>query len=180
MSEEAVKKTITGTCAEVSERGDWTTFAIDAGTQYPVKLSTKLPLLVEVGRVASKDGGVFDWTYSESESEKINERSGKPYVNRYLEAVEPAGTSPVASVSPSTAPKDQDALSKDEWARKDSAAWKRMLIESAADALKHTIPAEPTKEDLTTFLAQVSTLTLAWHRSVLAERDDPTGMDVPF
>jgi hypothetical protein len=42
------------------------------------------------------------------------------------------------------------------------------------------VPSDPTPEDLTQFLSRVTTLTLAWHRQVLAERDDPTGENVPF
>lgn len=170
---ETETKTITGRCAEISERGEWTTFHIDVGSQYPVKLSTKLDPLVELGRAASKDGGQFEWTFNESDGNENPHRPGTFYKNRYLSAVEPAGTS-------AAAPSSDGAMTKEEWARKDSAIHKMACIKTAADALKHTIPSEPSTEDLNRYLAQVSHLTLAWHHSVLAERDDPAGEDVPF
>jgi len=80
---------ISGVCSEVSERGEWVTFHVDVGKQYPVKLATKKAELVELGRAAAKDGGEFVWTYNEVESEKINEHTGKPFLNRYLEGVTP-------------------------------------------------------------------------------------------
>ncbi len=74
----------------------------------------------------------------------------------------------------------KDAMTKEEWARKDSAIHKMACIKTAADALKHTIPPDPSPDDFSKFLGRVTTLTLAWHRSVLAERDDPAGESVPF
>jgi hypothetical protein len=71
-------------------------------------------------------------------------------------------------------------MSKEEWARKDSAIHKMACIKTAADALKHTIPSDPSQEDLAKFITRCVTLSQAWHRSVLAERDDPTGEAVPF
>jgi hypothetical protein len=73
-----------------------------------------------------------------------------------------------------------EGMSKEEWARKDSAIHKMACIKTAADALKHTLPSDPTKEDLGQFLARTQVLYSAWHRAVLAERDDPTGEDIPF
>jgi hypothetical protein len=71
-------------------------------------------------------------------------------------------------------------MSKEEWARKDSAIHKMACIKAAADALKHTIPSDPTPEDLGKFKERVFLLTYHWHTSVIAERDDPTGENVPF
>lgn len=179
-------KVATGACAEISERGDWTTFHVDTGGQYPVKLATKKQEIVELGRAASKSGEAFDWSYNEVESEKINEHTGKPFINRYLEAVAPAGSAPKPTGGSGQAPGTParqnavDAMTKEEWARKDSAIHKMACIKTAADALKHTIPSEPDSEALNQFNARVLHLALAWHRSVLAERDDPTGEDVPF
>jgi hypothetical protein len=185
---EAVTKTITGTCAEITERGDWTQFAIDVGTQYPVKLSTKLAPLVELGRAASKDGGAFDWTFKESQGGENPHKPGTYYTNRYLEAVESAGTRPTpdtaapaaASQAPALVKTSNDVMTKDEWARKDSAIHKMACIKTAADALKHTIPSDPSTEDIQLFADRVFVLTYRWHKNVIAERDDPTGEDVPF
>ena len=201
---EAVTKTITGRCEEVSEKNGWTAFAIDVGTQYPVRLSTKLDPLIELGRAASKDGGTFDWTYKESQGGENPHKPGTFYTNRYLEAVAAAGEGQESServATPAAAPQGHseraaaafthaaksavdpprsDAMTKEEWARKDSAIHKMACIKTAADALKHTVPSDPTPDDLTKFLDRTYTLALAWHRSVIAERDDPTGESVPF
>ena len=90
--------------------------------------------------------------------------------------VEPAQT----RATPGTAPKAADAMTKEDWQRKDSAIHKMACIKTAADALKHTLPSDPSTEDLNTYLGRVIHLSVAWHRSVLAERDDPAGEDVPF
>lgn len=170
---EAVTKQIKGVCEEISERGEWTTFSVDVGSQYPVKLSTKLQPLIELGRAARGQEAV--WTFKEQESDKINEHSGKPYINRYLDKVEVGGAlEGAAEASPS------GQMTKEEWARKDSAIHKMACIKTAADALKHTVPADPSLEDLNMFLQRVTHLSLAWHRQVLAERDDPAGEDIPF
>lgn len=77
-------------------------------------------------------------------------------------------------------PLSADTMSKEEWARKDSAIHKMACIKTAADALKHTIPADPSTDALNQFNARVLHLALGWHRGVIAERDDPTGEEVPF
>lgn len=83
---DSVTKTIVGVCEEISEKNGWTTFHVNAGSKYPVRLSTKLPALIEQGREAGSETAA--WTYKEVESDTINENTGKPYVNRYVEKVE--------------------------------------------------------------------------------------------
>jgi len=164
----------------VEKKGGWHSVEIAVpGKQWPIKADTKLePLLKQVREI--RDGDLTaTFTVSESESENINPNSGKPYIERRLEKVElGAQNAPNATVSPSAS--SQDVMSKEEWARKDSAIHKMACIKTAADALKHTLPSDPTTEDLNTFKSRVIDLALAWHRSVLAERDDPTGDDIPF
>ena len=70
---EAVTKTIVGSCEEISEKNGWTTFHVNVGTQYPVKLSTKLPAMIEAGRAVGTDTAT--WTYKESDG---NENPNKP------------------------------------------------------------------------------------------------------
>lgn len=126
-----MSETITGTCEAVTEKGDWTTFEINVGSQYPVRLSTKVPELVELGRAAR--GQVMDWTFNAVEG-KINEKSGKPYINRYFEGVAPPSENgQSASVSPSAPTKDVDWDAKE---RRDyrSRAWAQTL-----GAFTHTI-----------------------------------------
>lgn len=92
-----------GPCTEVIQKpgSDWVEFHVmEAGKQYPVRLATKLQPLIELAKVVGSE--VATWTYTESESDKINEKSGKPYVNRYLEKVE-------IGVSPAPTPEGQRA-----------------------------------------------------------------------
>lgn len=177
---EGETKTVTGRCAEISERGEWTTFHVDVGRQYPVKLSTKLDPMIELGRAASKDGGEFDWTFTESQGGENPHKPGTYYTNRYLSGVEPAGSVATPAAAASNGAPSREGLTKEEWARKDSAIHKMACIKTAADALKHTVPSDPSAEDVQKFLSRVTILVTAWHRLVLAERDDPAGDGIPF
>ena len=169
-------QTALGTLAGITEKPTgWTTIEVSMpGKQYPLKMDTKIPELIELARAAA-GSNVMEWSYNESESEKMNEHTGKPYMNRYFNGVKPPGSSPNASVSPSSAPKDE--MTKDDWARKDSAIHKMACIKTAAAALTHTLPSDPTEDDLRRFLQREAFLSTAWHRSVLGIRD---GADVPF
>lgn len=179
-------KVVVGTLAGIMEKtGDWRELHIAVpGKQYPVKVSTKIPELVELARAAGEN--IMEWTYSEQDSGNPNpHKPGTNYVNRYFEGVAPIGTSPEAARSvatPESAPKAgaAESMTKEDWARKDSAIHKMACIKTAAAALTHTMPSDPSTEDLNVFMSRVAHLALAWHRSVLAERDDPTGEAVPF
>ena len=135
---DAETKTITGVCSEISERGEWTTFHIDGGGQYPVKLATKLSPLIELGRATSKSGELATWTYSERESEKINEHTGKPFLNRYLEKVEVGGSAdptpeadePAAKAGPHHSP----LIAGD----KDRAITRMACLKAAAEIISQT------------------------------------------
>jgi hypothetical protein len=89
MSDDVVKKQIEGVCAEISEKNDWVTFSIDVGSQYPVRLSTKLEALVKQGREAKKERAV--WSFSESQGGENPNKPGTFYINRRLEKVEVGG-----------------------------------------------------------------------------------------
>ena len=177
---EAATKIAVGTLNGIMEKtAGWFQIQVSVpGKNYPVKMDTKKQELVELARAAGQD--VMEWTFTEKDSGNPNpNRPGENFINRYLEGVDPVGSNPASSVAtPESAP--QSGMSKEDWQRKDSAIHKMACIKTAADALKHTVPSEPSAEDLATFISRVTTLTLAWHRSVLAERDDPTGEDVPF
>lgn len=181
---------VTGSLDGITEKASgWFEIAVAVpGKQYPVKLATKKQELVELARAAGQN--VMTWTYTERESDKINPHTNAPFVNRYFEGVAPIGegmsvSSTTGEVRPTNAPgfvpsRNDSGMSKEEWARKDSAIHKMACIKTAADALKHTVPDDPSTEDLNTYMARVSHLALGWHRSVIAERDDPTGEDIPF
>jgi len=89
MSDEVVKKQIEGVCAEISEKNDWVTFSIEVGSQYPVRLSTKLEALIKQGREAKKDRAI--WTFAESKGGENPNKPGTHYINRRLEKVEVGG-----------------------------------------------------------------------------------------
>lgn len=94
--------TITGSCTEISEKNGWTAFAVDVGRQYPVKLSTKKDEVIAAGRAAGT--ALATWTYTEVESDKLNEHTGKPYVNRYLESVDTGDAALIPHPTPQVAP----------------------------------------------------------------------------
>jgi hypothetical protein len=87
---EVEKKQIEGVCEEISEKNGWVTFSIGVGSQYPVRLSTKLPALVDEGRAVGQQRAV--WSFSESEGAENPNRPGTNYINRRLEKVEVGGT----------------------------------------------------------------------------------------
>jgi hypothetical protein len=77
-----------GVVREIAEKpSGWSTISIDIGTQYPLKVDTKLQPIIELVRALGSNEGIF--TYTESESDRINPNSGRPYVNRLLEGVTP-------------------------------------------------------------------------------------------
>ena len=85
MSDEPVKVQYEGVCEEISEKNGWTTFAINVGRQYPVRLSTKLPALIEQGRAAGDQRAV--WSAKESQGGENPNKPGTHYTNRYLDGV---------------------------------------------------------------------------------------------
>jgi hypothetical protein len=87
-SENHATQTIVGTCSGITEKpSGWTEFAIMApGKQYPMKLSTKLPALIEQGRAVGD--AVATWSYKEQEGAENPNRPGTHYMNRYFEGVE--------------------------------------------------------------------------------------------
>lgn len=100
-------KQVTGVSKSLSENANgWTEFEIDAGTDYPYRLSTKRSELIELGRAAKNQGALAVWTYNESPATnkdgtpRINEKSGKQFINYYLEGVEVGGVqNPAGSVA---------------------------------------------------------------------------------
>jgi hypothetical protein len=175
--------TAVGTLGGIMEKtGGWHEIHVNLpGKQYPLKVSTKKQELVELARAAGEN--VMEWTYTEQDSGRENpNRPGTNYVNRYFEGVAPVSEN-APNANPTPRPTQSGAgegMSKEEWARKDSAIHKMACIKAAADALKHTVPSDPTPEDLNKFGERVFILAYRWHQNVLAERDDPTGEGVPF
>lgn len=180
-------KVAVGTLEGITEKPTgWTDIMVlFQGRDNATKLSTKKQELVELARAAGSTP--MQWTFTEKDSGNPNpHRPGSNYLNRYFEGVAPveangSTTQTAASyVQQNRIDAGSNEMSKEEWARKDSAIHKMACIKTAADALKHTLPSDPSDDDLGAFLRRVHALSSAWHRAVLAERDDPTGELVPF
>jgi len=91
---------VTGHITGIEARnGGWFAVAItEQGAQYPRKLSTKKPDLVQAAQQMM--GQYVDALYNESESTNINPNNGQPYMNRYLEALAMAGSMPPVQQQP--------------------------------------------------------------------------------
>lgn len=130
MNEEA---TIVGTLDGITEKTNgWFELSILApGKQYPVKLATKRSEIVDAARGIGSD--VATWTYKESESDKINEHTGKPFINRYLEGVEAGAT---AALAGQNFPNNKEDVDWDAKERRDfrSRSWAQTI-----SAFQHTI-----------------------------------------
>ena len=170
MSEERETEIVAGVVEGVTQKrpDTWQVEVKPDGSKYTKKLWTKDEELVEaLGEKLGQHGAfVCNASYWENQS-------GKQVRSLWISEVSDEAT-------PEPAERESGQMTKAEWARKDSAIHKMAATKAAADALKHTIPADPSTEDLNKYLARVTHLVLAWHRQVLAERDDPTGEDVPF
>lgn len=188
-------KYVIGTLAGIEEKpSGWMVAKVSMpGKQYPLKLETKKEEIIDQARAAR--GQTATWKYTEHESDTINERSGKPYINRHLEAVKvgehlPAGyVADAGSTSTSSARGndrsngeggDGEGLTKEEWLAKDRASDLRACIAIASAALQHTIPPDPGTAELNVFNERVLHLATAWRRVVTAERmDTPVPSEPP-
>ncbi len=137
---DAETKTIGGKCSEISEKNGWTSFSIDVGSQYPVRLSTKLPALIEQGRAVGQEYAY--WTFKESQGGENPNKPGTFYTNRYFESVttDPSGAADVAASSSGTPrPQAQAASSAPTHAPlppgdKDRAITRMAVLKAAAEA----------------------------------------------
>lgn len=87
------QETIVGTCQSTEQKpgSEWVRFLIEVqGNKYPVRADTRDPDIIAAGRGVGAE--VATWTLNVVESDKVNPRNNKPYINRYLEAVELGGT----------------------------------------------------------------------------------------
>ena len=81
-----------------------------AGKQYPIKADTKLENLLKAVREIRDGDLIATFTVSESESENINPNSGKPYIERRLEKVEPGANGAPPAARPEYAPDLKDRM----------------------------------------------------------------------
>ena len=185
MSDEYTDVPYVGTVKGLIEKtNDWYTVEIAVpGKQYPIKADTKLDNLLKSVREIRDAGLVATFIVRESASQNINPNTGNPYTERRLQSVEAgAQNQQNATASPSggqqgSGASDGGGMTKEEWRAKDRAADKRALTAIAVSALTHTMPADPSTEDLNKFLERVGHLTLAWQNVIEAVRD---GDDIPF
>ncbi len=128
---ETESKQAKGICTEISEKGDWTTFHIDTGGQWPVKLSTKLEALVAQGREAKNAEAV--WTYKESEGGDNPHKPGTKFKNRWLTSVEVGGDVTIAYSQPVNAGGNASAHQAMQAGDKDRAITRMTCLKAAAD-----------------------------------------------
>jgi hypothetical protein len=84
--------------ATVEKRGEW--FRIETeptgGNQYGMKLDTKRGEVAFLAQQLIGQPVVVE--YTERTSDRINQHTGRPFTNRYLESVAAAGAAPAAGV----------------------------------------------------------------------------------
>ena len=191
-TQERETELVVGTIGGITQKkaDTWTVQVTTEGSRYAKNLWTKDAELVEslqtkFGQIGAFVGGLgapYTVNGKEVRSWWIESADTKDSIEQDGNALERVATpsAPVQAQAQAPAPRGSDGMSKEEWARKDSAIHKMACIKTAADALKHTLPSDPSADDMAKYLSRVAQFSTAWHRSVLAERDDPTGEDVPF
>ena len=194
MSETAQRETelVAGVIGGITQKkaDTWTVQVTPDGAKYAKNLWTKDADLVQslsakigqVGAFVGSLGAPYTVDGKEVRSWWIqSEADGVGPTEEEIQAV--VSAQPVDRVAtPVAAPQAKssgEGMSKEEWARKDSAIHKMACIKTAADALKHTIPSEPRPEDLRKYIENVKTLSYAWHQQVEAVRKGDDS-DVPF
>lgn len=127
---------VVGTCTGITEKPTgWTDLEIAVpDKQYPVRLSTKEEGLIIATRALAGAPGRF--SYTERESDKINPNSHKPYMNRYLDHVEPVDTNGSEAVVKYTVAesKHQPVVGGD----KDRAISRLACLKAAAEIAPHS------------------------------------------
>jgi hypothetical protein len=185
MSEERETELVAGTIGGITQKkaDTWTVAVLPDGSQYSKNLWTKDVDLVEslAAKIGQHGAFVCGASYWEKDGKKIR--------SLWIDALSDGSEAPDSVATPDTAPRAASpqkpaqadgGMSKEEWARKDSAIHKMACIKTAAAVLTHTLPSDPSTDYLNTFLERVFHLSYSWHRNVIAERDDPTGENVPF
>jgi hypothetical protein len=142
------EQTVTGICTEIAQKpgSDWCEFHIDAGGKYPVKMSTKLQPLIELGKAVGAN--LATWTYNEVDSGKPNpHKPGSNFINKYLESVEVGGTQnpPQSVATPGDAAQARPpALGSD----KDRLIVRQTCLKAAATRLEGLASQDPAGDTL--------------------------------
>ena len=111
------------------------------GKNYPVRLSTKSSTMLD--GVRATQGKTATWTYVEREAQKINPNTGNPYINRFLEGVEPgAAAGAAATAGGSGGGVDSERMTKAEWDAKDMRDFRSRAWAQTISAFAHTVTRE--------------------------------------
>jgi hypothetical protein len=91
VSDEVIKQ-VMGACEAIEQKpgSEWTRFLVNVGRQYPVKLDTKLPDVMEAAHAAGAQQAV--WTWKEIQGGPNPHKPGEFFTNRWLTSVEVGGT----------------------------------------------------------------------------------------
>lgn len=178
---EVVQGTIKGVIVKGVDK--WQVEVQPPGSDYTKKLWTKDASLVEampakIGQYGAFVCGASHWT---NEGKQVRslwiQQEGTEGVP--IEAAESPSRVATPAPAPQAATPSGDGMSKAEWARKDSAIHMMAAIKAAAAALTHTIPSDPTPEELTKYLERCKRLSWDWWKRAEAVRTGDDS-DVPF
>jgi hypothetical protein len=138
---EAQVKQVVGSCTEITEKNGWVQFSIDAGSQYPVRLSTKLPALIEQARAVGNARST--WTYKESQGKENPNKPGTHFTNRYLEGVQIGGSDNGPQLGGMPAPATSSPVKSDvDWDAKERRDYRSRAWAQTLAAFQHTIKVE--------------------------------------
>lgn len=154
MSEEAQ---IVGTLDGITEKSNgWFEISVLApGNKYATKLATKRTEIVDAARGVGT--GVATWTYKESESDRINEHTGKPFINRYLENVE-AGAVAQTQAAQTGQNFSQGNNGEVDWDGKERRDFRSRAWAQTISAFQHTIKVDEEPHDVYLRLKPFQTL----------------------
>lgn len=175
MSDDSVQATVVGTNGGITERSNgWFEVAVAVpGKQYPVKLSTKKTEIIDAVRALGQ-GVVGTFSYTEMESDRINERTNKPFINRYLDGVVAGGTPATTPTASGSGGSTQ--MTNEDWNAKERRDFRSRSWAHTISAMHHTIAVD---EDPALVFARLKQLQVAIYRDIVRELDgeQPAGGD---
>ncbi len=170
-------KTLVGQCVEITEKNGWTAFSVDVGTQWPVKLSTKLAAIIDAGRAVG--GDVATWTYKESQGGENPNKPGTFFTNRYLDKVEVGEHAPDPAPSGGNAPVETKASEPVDWDAKERRDYRSRAWAQTLGAFTHTIKVDEDPKEVFKRLLPFQMLVYSDVVRDLAYDDDDND-DIPF
>jgi hypothetical protein len=178
MAEEQYVGTLIGVMSKPGS--DWHTIEISVpNLRYPVKADTKKAEIIE--KVNAVGTEVATWTVNEVESDKTNPKSGKPYINRYLEDVAAGGEiAPTADArQPATSTASGSEKSEVDWDAKERRDYRSRAWGQTLGAFQHLISKEDRENPAALFESLHSFQRLVYLDIVrdLHQEDDD---DLPF